>query len=817
MRNRTSSKNGGTNGRSTPASRPGEEERGTDSTSNPDRGFRRSIHRLTPVLILFSSYLLVAALMVQLPQLQSPGIEIGKPSPLKVIAPRDITIPDHERTAALRLEKSAQVAPVLNDNTEVVRQAIERLDRYFDQAQRIADSEQIPAEERNAELARILNLPIEQQDGTIELLLKYSRYQLLHKTLKDDLGQLYGEGIVQSNEIKDLVLQHRQKGVYVVDSEGEMALRAGVEAIRTIKEAQNRLKTLIEQQFNKLEEDAEPRQLALELGKQTLEANLSLNKDLWNERKQEAANQVQPVQALIQRNQKLIDEGEIVPSRIEVLTRDGQPVEMDTNILLAALYREESTVLWGQVFARILLLLVPLVLFGIYIRRYHHDIWRDLVNLSCLLGVMVLVIALGRLLAYLGGDLQYIGYAMPVALTGVLVTILLNAHVAFFSVLILMLYSGLMFQDAGMMLVHLCCGLVAIFSTSGVRRRIDISWTGAKVALTCCGVALLLYFMNLDTLRPGELDNNTAGLIIIFGITHGILTIMLSGFLLPLLENLMGVVTDIQMLELSQKNDILRQLEAEAPGTYQHSLNVANLAESAADAVGANGLQARVAALYHDIGKLAKPIYFSENQVRDNDKRSHDKLTPSMSRLLIINHIKDGLELADKEKLPNFIQDAIAQHHGTTLLTFFYDKALRDDAKDVVNEEDYRYPGPKPQSVEIAIIMLADSLEAASRSLPLGISPGELYQFVRRIINEKFVDNQFENCDLTLSDLHRLTEAFSRSLVSILHRRVAYPVKPGETDEEAAAQAPKKNKPRESAGEVPVGAGASVGTDESAD
>ncbi len=246
---------------------------------------------------------------------------------------------------------------------------------------------------------------------------------------------------------------------------------------------------------------------------------------------------------------------------------------------------------------------------------------------------------------------------------------------------------------------------------------------------------------------------------------------MLSGFLLPMLKNLMGVVTDIQLLELSQRNNILRRLEAEAPGTYQHSMNVANLAESAADAVGAKGLLARVAALYHDIGKLTKPSYFSENQIRDSDKRSHDRLSPSMSRLLIINHIKDGLELAEKERLPQFVQDAIAQHHGTTLLTYFYDKALREDSKDVVNEQDYRYPGPKPQSVEMAILMLADSLEAASRSLPLGLSQGDLYQFVRRIINQKFVDNQFEYCDLTLSDLHRLADAFSRSLVSILHRR----------------------------------------------
>ncbi len=814
MRSRQAARNGGPGGRGATPPRPGGDEERPGGRFG--QNLRRTFARLTPALILLAGYVLIAALMLQLPRREMAAVEVGKPSPARIVAPNNLLIPDHERTEALRREAAEKVIPVLNSEDLADDEALRRIDLFFGAAQTVADASEPIHSERLAKLAEATGLPLQGNEQTLEQLLTYSRYQLLQTALKEDLTLLFGDGIVSSAEDKQMILQHRQKGVYVVDAQGEMALRAGVESIRTLEEAREHLQKQIGIQFNKPVEDAGPRLLAVALGNLVLTSNLTPNEPVWMQRRQEAANEITPVQAMIQKNQKIIDEGEIVPPRLEVLTSSGRAVQVDSQVLLTAVFDSGRQILWSHLLARALILAVPLLLWGSYIRRYHRTVWRNPVNLSCLLGIVVLIVAMGQLSAYLGVRLlngeNDIGYAVPVALAGLLTTLLLDAQLSFFTVFLLSIYSGILYEDLGMTVVSLTCGLVATFSTTGLRRRMDISWTGAKVALAGSAVALLFYFMRSDPLLSAQSsDANPWGLIVVSCVAHGVLTVMLSGFLLPMLENLMGVVTDIQLLELSQRNNILRRLEAEAPGTYQHSMNVANLAESAADAVGAKGLLARVAALYHDIGKLTKPSYFSENQIRDSDKRSHDRLSPSMSRLLIINHIKDGLELAEKERLPQFVQEAIAQHHGTTLLTYFYDKALREDSKDVVNEQDYRYPGPKPQSVEMAILMLADSLEAASRSLPLGLSQGDLYQFVRRIINQKFVDNQFEYCDLTLSDLHRLADAFSRSLVSILHRRVAYPTAPGSgSGEDEEPSAVSKNRLREQAEEIPVGAAAGV-------
>jgi len=254
----------------------------------------------------------------------------------------------------------------------------------------------------------------------------------------------------------------------------------------------------------------------------------------------------------------------------------------------------------------------------------------------------------------------------------------------------------------------------------------------------------------------------------------GVLSSVLALSLLPLLEDLLGVTTDLKLLEYSAKTDILRDLERKAPGTYQHCLHVANLAESVAEAIGANPLLCRVGAMYHDIGKITKPQYFSENQVSAADKRIHSKISPNLSCLLIRNHVKDGLEMADEYGLPDPARDAIAQHHGTTLISFFYDKALSANPGGEVKESDFRYAGPKPQTIETAIIMLADSIEAASRSLT-SYTQGEIQLLVRKVINDKFMDGQFEECNLTLKELHVLSDSFAASLGSLLHRRISYP------------------------------------------
>jgi putative nucleotidyltransferase with HDIG domain len=283
------------------------------------------------------------------------------------------------------------------------------------------------------------------------------------------------------------------------------------------------------------------------------------------------------------------------------------------------------------------------------------------------------------------------------------------------------------------------------------------------------------------------------------GLGMGIVTAMLAGGALPMLESLFQITTDISWLEMADLNHpLLRRMTIEAPGTYHHSLVVANLAEAAAEKVGANPTICRVCSYFHDIGKLVKPDYFTENMAA-TDRSPHDSLAPSMSALIIIAHVKEGVDLALKHKLNQQIIDVIQQHHGTSLVAYFHRRAVQQqqDAKaggkimnmrpqDIpdVREESFRYPGPKPQTRECGIISLADAVESASRSLDKP-TPQRIEHFVNDIIEKRIAERQLDECDLTLNDLRKIAESFRFTLQNMMHSRVAYP---GEPDPAEGAQ-----------------------------
>jgi putative nucleotidyltransferase with HDIG domain len=260
-----------------------------------------------------------------------------------------------------------------------------------------------------------------------------------------------------------------------------------------------------------------------------------------------------------------------------------------------------------------------------------------------------------------------------------------------------------------------------------------------------------------------------------FGFVSGFFCAVIVTALVPLVESLFKYTTDIKLLELSNLNTpVLRQLMVQAPGTYHHSIVVGNLAEAGAEAINANPLLARVAAYYHDIGKVRKPQYFVENQGGHENK--HDKLAPSMSALVLIAHVKDGVEIARENNLGNDLIDVLREHHGTALMKFFYEKAknLQDPEVQQVDERDYRYPGPKPQTREAALIMLADAVEAAGRTLT-DPTPSRIQGMVQKIINNIFIDGQLDECELTLKDLHKIAKSFNQILAGIFHYRIDYP------------------------------------------
>lgn len=258
-----------------------------------------------------------------------------------------------------------------------------------------------------------------------------------------------------------------------------------------------------------------------------------------------------------------------------------------------------------------------------------------------------------------------------------------------------------------------------------------------------------------------------------FGAIGGILSAVFTIGTLPIFETVFDIITPVKLLELSNPNQpVLRRLLIEAPGTYYHSILVGNLAEAAAEDIGANPLLCRVGAYYHDIGKLKRPYFFKENQItKDNP---HDKITPNLSALVITSHVRDGVEIARKNKLPSTVIRIIEEHHGNTLIAYFYHKALNAEGAEAIEEGKFRYPFRRPQTGEAAIVMLADSVEAYIRSLSEPTQE-QVEQGVRKIIKEKLNDGQLDGSDLTLRDLEIIGQAFVKVLGGIFHERIEYP------------------------------------------
>jgi hypothetical protein len=329
---------------------------------------------------------------------------------------------------------------------------------------------------------------------------------------------------------------------------------------------------------------------------------------------------------------------------------------------------------------------------------------------------------------------------------------------------------------------------VAVFVTLQVRRRSRLIRAGFFVGLATWLLALTFGSINVQWDIFPTLDWQTLGAQSIAAVSCGILTAMIVSGALPIMETVFGLTTDISWLEAADLNHpLLRRLTIEAPGTYHHSLVVANLAESAAEIVGANPTMCRVCAYFHDIGKLVKPEYFTENMRAG--RNPHDDLAPTMSALIIIAHVKEGVDLALKHNLNQRVIDVIQEHHGTSLVGYFYQRALQqqEDARqggkimnireeDIpeVREESFRYSGPRPQSRESGIISLADAVESASRCLEK-VTPNRLEQLIHDIIEKRIIDGQLDECDLTMREVNAIAENFAYTLTNMLHSRIAYP------------------------------------------
>lgn len=455
----------------------------------------------------------------------------------------------------------------------------------------------------------------------------------------------------------------------------------------------------------------------------------------------------------------------------QIIIRRGDPVGPEHIMLLQDLGLLDGRYSYGQLAGHAVLLLLLFSVVGVYLYQNRRDILMSERQLL-LLGLIVLLVA-G--LAKVGSFINWQGTALlvPVGLAGLLVTLLLDSRLAIVVTVVLSgMLAALFGFDGRYFLVGLAGGVAGVYSVSRVSQRSDLTRAGLIVGGACFLMMVALGLMRSDMFL---IQYSFLGLL------NGIVSAVGTIGLLPYLEALFGITSSIRLLELSNPNHpLLRKLLMEAPGTYHHSILVGNLAEAAAEVIGADQLLVRVGALYHDIGKTKRPYFFVENQfVGENP---HDKISPSLSTLIIISHVRDGVELAREYKLPEVIVDFIRQHHGTDLVKYFYQKAVENAKGESVDERDFRYPGPKPQSKEIAVVMLADAVEASVRSLGRP-TPGRIEGLVRRIIKERLEAGELDESDLTLRDLDKIAEAFVRVLTGIYHKRVEYPEVPGKDQE----------------------------------
>jgi hypothetical protein len=519
------------------------------------------------------------------------------------------------------------------------------------------------------------------------------------------------------------------------------------------------------------------RRMFAELATGLMSPNVTLNRAETEERKARARSDVLPVVRSIKKGQVIIPEGsEVLPLQKSILNE-------------IELQRSDRNRRFISLFASLLFMMLLLVSFA-YLKRFTlNKVKVDGKDMAIMGSVALLVIALSKIFVFLTNQSLNTAFglsipdaafllAAPLAAGPMLVGLLIvSGEVVWIFTLFLSLAVGLLADGAfSVMMVSMIGGLAAARSVFGCKSRSELYAAGLKTGLVNAAVIVLM----MTIMHIGD-EAYLRQLLwaVPAGLLGGLISALVALMLVPLLESVFNVTTDVKLLELSNLNHpLLKEMIVRAPGTYHHSLVVGSMVEAAAEEIGANPLLAKVMSYYHDIGKTAHAGYFIENQ--KSGQNPHDHLSPYMSKTILVAHVKDGVELGLEHKLGKPIIDGIVQHHGTTLIAFFYNRALesQDESMGEVVEEEFRYPGPKPQFREAALIMLADSIEAAARSLDEP-TPARLQNIVRNIIQRKFMDGQLDECNLNLRDLTTIEESFIRILHGIYHQRIDYPRRAG--------------------------------------
>ncbi|MGW8312747.1 MAG: HD family phosphohydrolase [Desulfuromonadales bacterium] len=711
--------------------------------------------KLQRFLLLF--FLVAALTFIIVPKgaLTPTEFQPGDISPRDIKAPRDLLIPDDDLTEQKRVEAEKAVANLYDYDPAAGAQIAGQVEQVFASLR----SEQTDDEKQQlASLESSFGIKVDAKE--LKTLTDLSTRSDISARVNQLMSQLYRQKIAGNLKLFEA---DRPKGVILrsLDTQAEIPVDENT-AVIGIGQLQDSLKKNLAETGLPTKEQEALQDLILPL----LRPNITFNQNETEARRQAARADVKPVLLQVKKGEMIVREGDRVTpdqvKRLDALHDDGRIVSQWRNAL-------------GMMLSCFLLVYFAHTFACRNIRKYRPEN-RDLLFLASTFVVHILTLkicifisaALSSAFPYVEQTTYY--YVFPFAVGTMLVRIVLNSEISLVFAILTAIVTGALFGNSfAVMIFVFMTSLAGAHWVRHVTERSSLFRAGLHLGMFNFALILALHLM---TTRPFDLQLVYK---LSFGFVGGLIAAVIVTGVVPLVESIFRYTTNIKLLELANMNNpVLRDLMVQAPGTYHHSIIVGNLAEAAAENIGVNPLMVRVAAYYHDIGKIRKPLYFIEN-IGGQENR-HDKLAPSMSSLILMAHVKDGTEMARESRLGQKLSDIIRQHHGTSLMKFFYDRAKSkaDPGVEQINERDYRYPGPKPQTREAALIMLADAIEAASRTLT-DPTPARIQGMVQKIINNIFIDGQLDECELTLKDIHNIAKSFNLVLGGIFHYRVDYP------------------------------------------
>ncbi len=664
-----------------------------------------------------------------------------------VIAPFSFSVPFTESEIESNKAKAVMnCPPVYRGKQKMETRLTDDLMKFYEQLNAVAQNDTLTVEDRHEFVKRVF-------PGINENLLE----RLMNKKIRD-IFKRKSVGLIKSLLEKGVIndaspLRRRNYfSITVISGESEK-LRPATSLI-----SQAQLEGLILDKAKTIfGKDSELIAPFYNITRSFLEPNLIFDRDETRFRRNAKIESI-PKSFRISKNQRIISKHDKITKKqidiLKMLESERVRIELDTSII------DKELLFLGK----LLSIAALLAIFGFSLYRFAPGMFTDPGKLT--MGFIILIFYLFSVSIILNiPQLNY--FAIPIAFVPLIITAFFGNITALlftlFAVLMLATHTDL---PVSSILTSLFAGAAAIISMTHLRERKNFYKIFIYVSMayiisaTCIGLS-------------NDLESQPFLYNMLFGITSSLVSTILAMFLMPFFESIFDITTDFTLMELSDLNrPLMKRMIIETPGTYHHSMMVATMVEGVADDVGANGLLARVAAYYHDIGKLAKPEYFYENKGETISK--HEKLTPSMSALVLASHVKEGVQLAKNEKLPRIIIDAIREHHGTGVMSYFYNKALEYDSNDGVNIDDFRYQGPKPHSKENALIMLADSSEAAVRSLEEPTAP-RITAIVDKVFEERMYGAQLDHSGLTMNDIALIKERFIKLLTATFHKRLAYP------------------------------------------